>query len=116
MSSVIPIMQVAVPALQLLIPKLIEVWRNTSPEVPLEEWLAALGRDRSMAQIYAEAEARRQNAYGTAVAEVGAVKPVAKATAIEILDAAMTDVIPEWFTPVEKLETQKLRLHILHHG
>jgi hypothetical protein len=110
------IVTIGIPIVKRLIPALVETWKFTEKKVPLEEWLSAFGRGRTMEQIYAEARARAAANHTNAT--VVAVQPneTRGALADEILTAAVTGVIPETWRQADKEATLYLRQHILANG
>jgi hypothetical protein len=114
LAAIKTVISVGIPIVERLIPALLEAWGKTEKKVPLEEWLAAFGRGRTMDQIYAEARARAA-ATGSPVVIPAATNP-GYALADEILTAAVSGVIPEEWRESDKAAAAHLRAAFLANG
>lgn len=117
------IAQAAVFALTNWVPRIVRTWQNTDRSVSLEEWLQSFGKSRTYDEIIAEAKERRSKAdAGQSTLPPSAPEPIQPtltapdgrrvATAYEVLQAALTGEIPDWFTPAEKKAALGLRSDI----
>jgi len=99
----IPIATILLPQIPGLIIDLVNLWKKSNPEVTLDEWLLTLSDGDSFEDRKRAAAIR----LGVPYTPTEAAKPKTKATARDIVDAALTGVIPEWFSEAEKAAVLK---------
>lgn len=99
----IPLAAALLPQVPGLIVELVNLWKKSNPEVSLEEWLLSLDEGPTFE------ERKRQEALrlGVAYVPVEPPKPKTRANARDIVDAAITGVVPDWFSPEEKAAVAK---------
>ena len=100
----IPIALALLPEVPGLIVSLVNLWKKSNPEVSLEEWLLTLDEGDTFEDRKRAAAARLGVPYTPPVVEV---KTKTKATARDIVDAAITGITPEWFSEAEKAAVAK---------
>jgi hypothetical protein len=101
----IPIAAALLPQVPGLIVDLVNLWKKSNPEVSLEEWLLTL-QEGDTFEDRKRAAALRLGVPYTPPAPVTRVAG-AKATARDIVDAAITGIIPDWFSEAEKAAVAK---------
>lgn len=110
----------AIKAAEVIIPLLVRAWQASGQRVPLQDWLGAFGRGRTMDEIIEEARQRKASQESGSApdlpAQVSDPSGRRVATATEILEAAQTGRIPEWFSQAEKYASEDLRKHLLRYS
>ena len=99
----IPIALALLPEIPGLIVSLVNLWKKSNPEVSLEEWLLTLDEGDTFEDRKRAAAIR----LGVPYTPTEAAKPKTKATARDIVDAAITGIAPEWFSEAEKAAVLK---------
>ena len=100
----IPIVAMLLPQVPGLIVDLVNLWKKSNPEVTLEEWLLTLDEGDTFEDRKRAAAVR----LGVPYTPPADAKPKAlKATARDIVDAAITGITPDWFSEAEKATVAK---------
>lgn len=100
----IPIAAALLPQVPGLIVELVNLWKKSNPEVSLEEWLLSLDEGPTFEERKRMAALRM----GVPYVPVEAPKTKTRATAKDILDAALAGAAPDWFSAEEKAVAAKL--------
>lgn len=100
----IPIAAALLPQVPGLIVDLVNLWKKSNPEVSLEEWLLTLQEGDTFEDRKRAAASRLGVPY---VPPPDAKPRPLKATARDIVDAAITGIIPDWFSEAEKAAVAK---------
>jgi hypothetical protein len=101
----IPIAAALLPQVPALIAELVALWKKSNPEVSLEEWLAPLAEGPTFEERKRAAALRLGVPYVPVVEEP---KLPRRANARDIVDAAISGVVPEWFSIEEKVAVAKI--------
>lgn len=100
----IPIAAALLPQIPGLVVELVNLWKKSNPEVPLDEWLLTLAEGPTFEERKRAAALR----LGVAYVPVEAPKKSGRPTAKDIVDAAIAGAAPDWFSPEEKATVAKL--------
>lgn len=101
----IPIAAALLPQVPGLVVELVNLWKKSNPEVPLEEWLLTLSEGPTFEQRKRAAALRLGVPYVPVVEEP---KLPRRATAADVIDAAIAGACPEWFSLEEKATVAKI--------